>query len=404
MDSISTLSTGWPGASGTASTQVCPACGCSEVEPFFDFGEMPTRIGVQCLSRQEALESPRGHIELAFCRDCSLVTNTRYCAAMMDYASAYDNDLGFSMVYQEYEQRLINRLIRNYNVRNKSVIEIGCGNGSFIKRLCNAGANTGIGFDPSLEHSPASSSKDVELIAGYYPGGIDPSLADLIVCRQVLEHLPDPLSFLVDLRTSLRDSRHTVLYFEVPNFEFVLDELALWTVIYEHCTYFTRESLAWVFEAAGFEVQAVYDCFEGQFLGIEALPIAVRPGHKPVPDGRISDRIDAFVKKLNNKILNWKQELEAPRFSGTRAVLWGAGARAVTFCNLLKAGDRLPYVVDVNPNKAGKYLPGTAQQIVAPAFLKEYQPGAIIVMNEIYRDEIRKSVEALGLKPEFLFA
>jgi hypothetical protein len=54
-------------------------------------------------------------------------------------------------------------------------------------------------------------------------------------------------------------------------------------------------------------------------------------------------------------------------------------------------------VVDINPRKHGMYVPGSGQQIVPPEFLKEYRPDAVIVMNSIYRNEIRSWTTALGV-------
>ena len=76
--------------------------------------------------------------------------------------------------------------------------------------------------------------------------------------------------------------------------------------------------------------------------------------------------------------------------------MWGAGAKAATFLNLLRP-IAVDYVVDVNPRKQGKYVVGTGQQIVPPEFLLEYRPDEIICMNPNYLDEIAFRVGTLGL-------
>lgn len=88
--------------------------------------------------------------------------------------------------------------------------------------------------------------------------------------------------------------------------------------------------------------------------------------------------------------------------SKQRAVAWGAGARAISFLNIYKIKEQIQYVVDINPKKQGKYLPGTGQQVIPPSYLQEYRPDVVIVTNPTFEIEIRKQVEDLGLTCNFL--
>jgi hypothetical protein len=85
--------------------------------------------------------------------------------------------------------------------------------------------------------------------------------ADLICCRHVLEHLPDPRQLLLSLRRMLNNRSGTVVYFEVPNAESVLGGATMWDVNYPHCLYFSRPALARLFREAGFLVVRLEPCF-----------------------------------------------------------------------------------------------------------------------------------------------
>lgn len=386
-------------------TSRCPACLSGRMAVFLELGAMPTQIGIQWPSREEARACPRGSMRLAGCNLCGYVNNLDYEPETVDYQAGYDNDLSFSSVYQGFEDDLVDRLIRDYGLRGKRILEIGCGHGKFLRRLCQAGGNSGIGFDPSYRDSGEPEGR-VQFVADYYPDRQGPRDADLIVCRQVFEHVPQPMKFLRRLRATIPEAVRTPLYVEVPSFDYVLKELALWTLIYEHCSYFTRASLTTVFERAGFEVLRAYDCFDGQFLAVEAAP-SKRPrtdsARNPV-DQATSGRIADFTRRLEEKLSHWRGQMCRLSREGKRVVVWGAGARAVCFFNLIEGAAELPCVVDINPNKIGKYVPGTGQQIVGPASLPEYRPDVVIVMNPIYGEEIRRMVEALGLHVQFLYA
>ena len=68
----------------------------------------------------------------------------------------------------------------------------------------------------------------------------------------------------------------------------------------------------------------------------------------------------------------------------------------------LNVRDEIEYVVDINPYKTGTYIAGTGQEIVAPDFLQGYRPDVVILMNPVYREEIRQDLNEMGLAPEIL--
>jgi hypothetical protein len=58
--------------------------------------------------------------------------------------------------------------------------------------------------------------------------------------------------------------------------------------------------------------------------------------------------------------------------------------------------------VDINPYRQGHFLPGSGLPIVAPAFLADYRPDVVIVMNPVYREEIARDLETMGAAPVLL--
>nr|MBP6805780.1 SAM-dependent methyltransferase [Chloroflexota bacterium] len=59
----------------------------------------------------------------------------------------------------------------------------------------------------------------------------------------------------------------------------------------------------------------------------------------------------------------------------------------------------IPFVVDINPHKTGTFLAGSGQEIVAPPYLSANPPDVVIIMNPIYRAEIGRDLQAMGLNP-----
>jgi hypothetical protein len=98
----------------------------------------------------------------------------------------------------------------------------------------------------------------------------------------------------------------------------------------------------------------------------------------------------------------WTSRLSKLGASGARTVIWGSGAKAVSFLNAIGGAGRIDIVVDINPRKQGKFIPGSGQQIVPPQFLANHQPDSVIVMNPVYVAEVKAALAESGLACDVL--
>jgi len=227
----------------------------------------------------------------------------------------------------------------------------------------------------------------------------------------VLEHFWGVYDLVTTVREAADKRRDMAVYFEVPNGDFIFRERAFWEFHYQHVSYFTKASLTKLFTRCGFEVREVHELFEGQFLGIEVCAAArdVAPNQSQRSEGNgeqmtaVSCR--SFGKACDTRFIRWQDQVKLLCANGHRVFAWGAGAKAVTFLNIVDpAGDCITHIVDVSPRKTGRFVPGSGQEIVEPSALRELSPDVLILMNAVYRDEIRAVVRALGLDPIFLVA
>lgn len=394
----------------TVSALQCPVSGSTEVDLFVDLPQVPVLCNALYERRTEALNVTRGDLELGYFPASGHIYNVAFDPDKITYSQTYENSLHHSPRFQEYATGLADRLIETYDVRNKTVVDIGCGNGEFLEMLCERGDNTGIGYDPSYDPDRRRADEDrpFTVVQDLYSEKYADHPADFICCRHVLEHVSDPLDFARTVRRAVGDRPDTVVYFEVPNALFTLRDLAIWDLIYEHCSYFTPSSLVSLFRRAGFEVVRVGEAFDGQYLQIELRPDT--PVENPDLEGdldpaRIAPAVDRFVDWYHEKTSRWEDLFARVERQDQKAVLWGAGSKGVTILNVLsEAANALEYVVDINPKKQGKHVAGTGHEIVPPAFLREYRPDLIVLTNGIYENEIRETVRELGLTPEFVVA
>ncbi len=387
----------------------CPVCGGARGEVFFRLAGQPVLIGVLWASAELARRCPRGDIDLAFCPDCGFIWNVAFDPSRIDYDQRYDNSLHFSPTFQTYTRELVDRLVRTYGLRRKRIVDIGCGKGDFLALLCEEGENCGWGFDPSYEgarvETPAAAR--ITWSNDYYDERHSRIQADLIASRFVYEHIPAPHDFLRMIRRNIADPARTRVYFEVPDVDLIIRQSSIWDIIYEHCSFFSIESLTRSFAECGFDVLRVAETFGGQYLAIDARAAdGVRgdPGAEAGDLSRLRADVAAFSNGHATKLANWHAQIAEWRKQGTRVVAWGAGAKAVGFLNMLQLTHTIARVVDVNPHKHGRYLAGTGQRIVAPVALRDDPPDVVVLMNPIYRDEIAATLRGFGLEPELVAA
>ena len=373
--------------------------------PLIEMKQVPVHCNVLWPTREAALAAPRGDIRLAYLPACGHTYNLDFDPSQMEYTQEYENSLHFSPRFQEYATGLADGLVGKYNLHDKDIVEIGAGKGDFLIMLCAMQGNRGWGYDPSYVPEEGYIAPNVTFVQDFYTDKYISQRADLIVCRHVLEHIQDPDAFIGQVRRAVGDQQ-SIVFFEVPNSLWTIREGGIWDVIYEHCSYFSPSSLAYLFRKHGFRVLAVNEVFGGQFLTIEAVPddgMVVAVDQQADLDSLTADA-RAFADKYAGKRALWQARLRSLAAAGKRGVIWGAGSKGVTFLNAMDTGGEIAAVVDINPRKQGKYVAGTGQQIVSPAELATLKPDFVIIMNANYKDEIDRMLAEVGVEAEVLMA
>ena len=382
-----------------------PVCPESDVMPLIEMKQVPVHCNVLWPTREEAINAPRGDIRLGYLPTCGHTFNLDFESALMEYTQEYENSLHFSPRFQEYATALAEGLIEKYDLRDKDIVEIGAGKGDFLIMMCSMQGNRGWGYDPSYVPEEGYTAPNVTFIQDFYTEKYTRQRADLIVCRHVLEHIEDPDAFISQVRRAVGDQK-SVVFFEVPNSLWTLRRGGIWDIIYEHCSYFSPLSLTHLFQRHGFKVLAVNEVFGGQFLTIEAVPDDEgAPLETPAAElAQLTADAQAFAASYQAKRDEWQAKLAALAADDKRGVIWGAGSKGVTFLNAMETGDEIAAVVDINPRKQGKFVPGTGQQIIPPAALADIRPDFVIIMNANYRDEIGGMLAHVGVSAQILVA
>lgn len=386
----------------------CPACGNNGMMMFYQADGVPVHSVLLMPTREQALTYPKGSIRLGLCDRCGFINNTTFDASLHEYSSRYEETQGFSSTFNAFHRSLGEKLIAEHNLRNKDIIEIGCGKGEFLMMLCELGNNRGVGVDPAyVEERNLSPAKDrVTFIKDLYSEKYTNLKGDFIACKMTLEHIHEPYEFVSMVRRSIGDKLNATVFFMIPNVEYVLRDVAFWDIYYEHCSYFSKGSLARVFRRCGFEVISLSTEYDDQYLTVVARPAAGGSTSQFSDENdlvTLRHLVGHFVNEFPARMQIWQEMMNTLKREGKRAVIWGAGSKGVAFLTKLSIGyDIMPYAVDINPFKQGTFMAGTGQEIVLPEFLQTLKPDVVIVMNPIYTSEIRAELDKLHVTAELI--
>ena len=386
---------------------ICPNCTSPKMSIFYEVKNVPINSCIMFSNHEDAISFPKGDVLLGFCSKCGFISNVAFDPKKIDYSSLAPEEQSSSSTFNSFANRLANRLIETYEIRRKKILEIGCGRGDFLALLCKLGKNQGIGIDPSIITGKLNYSKhfDLQFIRDYFSMKYGDCVNDLIICRHTLEHIYDTVNFIGTIRESIQKQLKTVSFFEVPDVTRILKEVAFWDIYYEHCSYFTSGSLARLFRFCNFEIEYLSKDYFDQYLLIDLKPVT----KKSKKILKVEENIDLTAKNVlefsansKQKIGKWKNILSQIKKEKKKAVVWGSGSKCVGFMTTLNVHDEIEFIVDINPLRHGKFIPGVGKQILSPESLRTYKPDIVIVMNPVYVEEIKQDLRRMELFPELI--
>lgn len=383
----------------------CLSCQSEKVENFFVLKNAPVQSLITIKSFEEAIAIPKRDITLAFCSNCGFIFNSTFDTTIDYYTQGYEDQQGFSQTWLKYQTGITERFIDKYGIRDKDIIEIGCGKGDYLQLICKLGNNRGIGIDPSYVSGRSETNPNVKFIKEFYSEKHGELPVDVIVCKHTMEHIYDTYNFVKNIKQWNTKEKEILAFIEVPTIVRILKINAFWDIYTEHCSYFSPGSLARLFRMHNFDILDTYTGYDDQYLYLEAK--TSKKSASPVlrleeSVEELKGYVDEFVIKINEELGKWEKLLLRMKDENKKVVIWGGGSKSVGFLTHFNDLNIIKHVVDLNPYMQGNYIPSIGMQYVAPEFLRTYKPDIVIIMNGIYENEIRKMLMEMGLTPELV--
>jgi SAM-dependent methyltransferase len=316
----------------------------------------------------EAVACPVGNLMLLQDPLTGIVHNAAFRPELMIYDKNYQNEQGYSKVFEQHLYQVM-AIVRGHFI-GKSILEIGCGKGRFLKLMRDQGFSV-VGIDPAYEGDDPCVVKEPFLASLDMTG-------DAIILRHVLEHIQDPMPFLTSIAEA--NGGRGLIYIEVPCFDWIRDHRAWFDLYYEHVNYFRLSDFFRIFD----RILDAGSFFGGQYLYVVADLGSLRMNpkedvHRFHLSADFFDGIDRAIAATKNQ-------------RGSKRIIWGGGSKGVIFAlHLLRRAEEIPnFVIDINPFKQGRYLPVTGLQVLSPedGLSAMARHDVVFVMNSNYFDEI----------------
>lgn len=380
----------------------CRVCDSDRLVCFIEIPDMP--LTDDFLREDELGTEFLWPIRAYFCEYCGLV-QTLHDLDAEDYYQVYQYSVALSPFAQRFMQRLAEKVWDQYRLQpGDTVVEVGSGEGKQLACFQNLGARV-FGFEPSATLAQISLSRGIPIAQRLFTPQtaldipVDFLPVKVFLSTYTFDHLPDPMSFLSNVRTVL-DPERGVLILEVHDLEKIIDRHEFCLFAHEHTTYYTAATMQMVLRQAGFELinsnlvpeverrgnsLLVVATIKGSTLSAQALP------KLPLGSLGIADTYMALGDARRNSLRRFQESVKEKRERGKRLAGYGAGGRGVMTLAAAARPSDFVYVCDKNPAYHSLYTPGVHILVDSPDRLLSNSVDEVVVFSfgyfrEIYND------------------
>ena len=386
----------------------CRHCQAELRLPFLDLGHAPPS---NAYLSEAALRGPETWFPLRIlvCESCWLVQTEDHAGREALFTDDYAYFSSFSSSWLAHSRRYVDAMIGRFGLGKDSMVaEIAANDGYLLQYVKDAGIAC-YGVEPTASTAQAARDRGIDIVQRFFGVELGDELtesgraADLIAANNVLAHVPDINDFVSGFAALLKPQG--VATFEFPHLLRMVQEGQFDTVYHEHYSYLSLTAVSRIFTANGLSVFDVeHLSTHGGSLRVFAQRLDTGKHETSAEVARTLDEeqragvattdfyacFQQQAERVKNDLLAFLIEL---RRGGKRIAAYGAAAKGNTLLNFAGVRpDLLPYVVDLNPAKQGKYLPGSHIPIVAEARLREDRPEYILILPWNLKTEVSEQL------------
>ncbi len=385
----------------------CRGCGDPNFEVFLDLGETPL---ADALVEAENLDGPeeRFPLEVAFCEVCSLVQITEDVDPEKLFVDNYLYFSSFSDHLLKHSRDHALGLIERQGLGTDSfVVEIASNDGYLLKNFVEAGVPV-LGLDPAPDQAKKANEIGVRTESEFFTLAkaqqvrAEHGPANAIIANNVMAHIPDLNDFVAGMAHLIADDG--VITVENPSVGELISRCAFDTIYHEHYFYHSCLSVDTLMRRHGLFLNDV-DFFGDLHGGTNRWWI----GKTEQPTERLLKTLEQeratglgsreYYADFGQRVEQLRDDLmkiiHGAIADGKTIAAYGAAAKGATMLNVMGiTSDLVPYVVDRNTYKQGRYMPGTHQLITDTDVLATDPPDVLLILAWNFAPEIMAQQQA----------
>lgn len=382
----------------------CRHCRNELTHIFVDLGSSPPS---NAYLTEENLKAPEKWypLKVMVCDQCWLVQTEDFIGAGDMFCEDYAYFSSYSSTWLEHAKKYVETMSSRFSLgEGSTVVEVAANDGYLLNYVRKKGINC-YGIEPTASTAEAAREKGIEILEEFFGEGLARELmhggrqADLMAANNVLAHVPDINDFVKGFKTLLKPDG--VATFEFPHLLNLVHQSQFDTIYHEHYSYLSLIAIRTIFASNGLTVFDVYE------LPTHGGSLRVFAQRSDTGKHSVSTAVTDLLAKEESAGVNsieFYQELQkkserikmdflsfllAAKQQGKTVAGYGAAAKGNTMLNFVGVRpDLIPFVVDKNPAKQYKYMPGSRIPITPEDQLKQSKPDYVVIFPWNLRDEI----------------
>lgn len=354
----------------------------------------------------EQLNEPEVYYPLKVftCHVCFLVQIDEYKKSDAIFDSEYVYFSSYSTSWLAHAKTYTEKMVERFGLNsNSKVVEIASNDGYLLQYFKERSIPV-LGIEPTANTASVAREKGIETVVDFFGVRLANRLAqhnkaDLLLGNNVLAHVPDITDFVHGMKILLAPKG--VITMEFPHLMQLVDNNQFDTIYHEHFSYLSLYTVKQIFESAGLTL------FDVEELPTHGGSLRIYARHTENETLNITKNVTSLLQKeitkgvqtmvyytgFQKKVMNIKlqllQFLLNQKKEGKTVAAYGAAAKGNTLLNYCGVkNDLLDFVVDANPHKQNKWLPGSQVPVVSENYLSQKRPNFVLILPWNLKNEI----------------
>jgi SAM-dependent methyltransferase len=388
----------------------CRHCQAEVILPFVDLGSSPPSNAYLTPAQMQQPETVFP-LRVLVCEKCWLVQTEDFAGFDAMFSPDYAYFSSFSSSWLAHAKAYCDAMTARFGINASScVVEVASNDGYLLKNFKAAGVPC-YGIEPTASTAKAAREIGIESIEEFFGKKLAARLvsegrqADLTAANNVLAHVPDINDFVSGFAMLLKPQG--VSTFEFPHLMNLVKDAQFDTIYHEHFSYLSLTAVRTIFKANGLDVFDVEEIpthggslrvyaqrsdTGKQAIGPRVTELLAREEALGMKTAAYYGKTMADTIKIKRDLLRFLLQAQE---EGKTVAAYGAAAKGNTLLNYAGVRDDLvKFVIDLNPAKQNKFMPGSRIPMVGAEALETTTPDYMLILPWNLEKEIKAQLAA----------